>query len=158
MSTALFSLIVSVITILTIIAQVHIKRKTKMNKTEIEDSKNDLLFDINRSIRYNPKRCKFFECLVNFIGLAFSSSVIYAITQENQLVATLSGVIVALVSSLALVIGFGNKARDHRDFINDLSRLQTLLLTEKLSEQLIHEVIAKIREIDSKEPTELICT
>lgn len=129
-----------------------------MNKTEIEDSKNDLLFDINRSIRYNPKRCKFFECLVNFIGSAFSSSVIYAITQENQLVATLSGVIVALVSSLALVIGFGNKARDHRDFINDLSRLQTLLLTEKLSEQLIHEVIAKIREIDSKEPTELICT
>ncbi|UXN37814.1 hypothetical protein N8E87_04955 [Avibacterium paragallinarum] len=132
-----------------------------MNKTEIEleNSKNDLLFDINRSIRYNAKRCRFFECLerlVNFIGLVFSSSAIYAITQENQLVATLSGAVVAVASSLALVIGFGNKARDHRDFINDFSQLQTLLLTTKLSEQLINELTAKMREIDSKEPTVLI--
>lgn len=130
-----------------------------MTKIELENSKRDLLFDINRSIRYNAKRCKFFECLnrfVNFIGVVFSSSIIYAITQEYQLAATLFGVVVTVSSSLALVIGFGDKARDHRDFINDFSQLQTLLLTSELSEKLINDVTAKMCELDSKEPAVLI--
>lgn len=130
-----------------------------MTKIELENSKKDLLFDINRSIRYNSKRCKFFEYLdrfVNFIGLIFSSSAIYVITKEYQLVAILLGAVVTITSSLALVIGFSNKARDHRDFINGFSQLQTLLLTSELSEKLINDVTAKMRELDSKEPAVLI--
>lgn len=134
---------------------------TKINNPTIslETQRKNLLFSIHRSIRYNTKRQRFFECwdrFSNFISVVFGSSSVYAITQQNEHIAIILAVLLSVISAAALVIGFGHKARDHMDFIRQYLSLEHSLLTSELAQAKINEIKHELNRISYSEPPVLV--
>lgn len=131
-----------------------------INKTiNLETQKKNLLFSIGRSVRYNVKRQRFFECwerTTNIIAILFGSGTLYAVMQQYQSAAIVISVILTSLSALSLVIGFSHKARDHRDFAGRFLALKERLLFEPLTQTLCDEIKIAINRIDLEEPPVLI--
>lgn len=130
------------------------------NKTiNLEARKKNLLFSIERSIRYNRKRQRFFECWergMNFLSVLFGSGTLYAILQSHQSIAIAVSIALTVCSSLSLVIGFSEKACDHRDFSQQFLRLKERLIAEPLTLTLCNEIKTGINRIDLEEPPVLV--
>lgn len=125
----------------------------------LEVRKKNLLFSIERSIRYNTKRQHFFECWergTNFLSVLFGSGTLYAVLQSHQSVAIAVSIALTVCSSLSLVIGFSEKARDHRDFSQQFLRLKERLIIEPLTLTLCNEIKIGINRIDLQEPPVLM--
>lgn len=132
----------------------------KPNKAiSLETQKRNLLFNIGRSIRYNIKRQRFFECWergTNFLTILCGSSTVYAVTQQYQSVVVIINILLTALSSLGLVIGFSNKARDHRDFAKQYLNLKEQLTTKPLTQSLCDEIKLAMQRIDLEEPPVLV--
>lgn len=119
-----------------------------------------LQFNLGRSIRYHTKRRKFFDFWdksTTFSALIFSSTATYGIlSADNAKTALIAGAIVTVLSSLALVVGFASKARDHFDFAKQYGALERRLIKESLCERLLKEVTDEKLAIESSEPPILI--
>lgn len=136
---------------------------TTINQTtktiNLDTQKKNLLFSIGRSIRYNVKRQRFFECWergTNALAILFGSSTVYALMQQHQSVAVGISILLTLLSTLSLVIGFGSKARDHRDFAQQYFHLKERLTLEPLTQSLCDEIKIAIQQIDLAEPPVLV--
>ncbi|OOF48643.1 hypothetical protein BKK53_09495 [Rodentibacter trehalosifermentans] len=119
-----------------------------------------LQFNLGRSIRYHTKRRKFFDFwdkATTFSALIFSSTATYGIlSTDNTKTALIAGAVVTVLSSLALVVGFASKARDHFDFVKQYAVLERQLIKEPLSEALLKEITDEKLAIESTEPPVLI--
>ena len=125
------------------------------NKDKLEEELFALQFNLGRSIRYHSRRRKFFDFwdkFTTFCSLIFSSTATYGVLSTNETVTLISGAIVTILSSLSLVIGFSNKARDHFDFIKQYSLLERMSMRDSLSEMLLRKITDEKLSIESTEP------
>lgn len=125
------------------------------NEDKLEDDLFKLQFNLGRSIRYHSRRRKFFDFwdkLTTFCSLVFSSTATYGALSTNEKITLISGAIVTIFSSLSLVIGFSNKARDHFDFVKQYSLLERMSIKEVLSEKLLKQITDEKLFIESTEP------
>lgn len=125
------------------------------NKDKLEEELFALQFNLGRSIRYHSRRRKFFDFwdkFTTFCSLIFSSTATYGVLSTNETVTLISGAIVTILSSLSLVIGFSNKARDHFDFIKQYSLLERMSTRDSLSEMLLRKITDEKLSIESTEP------
>lgn len=81
---------------------------------------------------------------------------LYATLQSYQSVAIAVSIALTVCSSLSLVIGFSEKARDHRDFSQQFLRLKERLIAEPLTLALCNEIKIGINRIDLEEPPVLV--
>lgn len=124
-----------------------------MTTTNLPQRIKSLRFDLNRSIRYNNKRRAFFEKwdrITNFLGLLFGSSTVVALMQQHQNLAMGLSLFLTALSALALLIGFGNKARDHLEYAQQFAQLANQLLAPVTEEQLL-QIEKAMYELDAKE-------
>ena len=113
------------------------------NEDKLEDDLFKLQFNLGRSIRYHSRRRKFFDFwdkFTTFCSLVFSSTATYGVLSTNGKITLISGAFVTIFSSLSLVIGFSNKARDHFDFVKQYSLLERMSIKEVLSEKLLKQI------------------
>ncbi len=97
---------------------------------------HDLVFHVRRSIRYHSRRQRYFDRwhqLVIFFALAFSALPVFVFRTElatylPSWASILPPLLVSLVASLDLVIGFSQKARAHTDFIRQFTDLERQLV------------------------------
>ena len=125
------------------------------NKDKLEEELFKLQFNLGRSIRYHSRRRNFFDFwdkFTTFCSLIFSSTATYGVLSTNEKVTLISGAIVTILSSLSLVIGFSNKARDHFDFVKQYSLLERMSIRESLSEMLLRKITDEKLSIESTEP------
>ena len=128
------------------------------NEDKLEDDLFKLQFNLGRSIRYHSRRRKFFyfwDTFTTFCSLVFSSTATYGVLSTNGKITLISGAIVTIFSSLSLVIGFSNKARDHFDFVKQYSLLERMSIKEVLSEKLLKQITDEKLSIESTEPVVL---
>ena len=128
------------------------------NEDKLEDDLFKLQFNLGRSIRYHSRRRKFFDFWDKFTtccSLVFSSTATYGVLSTNGKITLISGAIVTIFSSLSLVIGFSNKARDHFDFVKQYSLLERMSIKEVLSEKLLKQITDEKLSIESTEPVVL---
>lgn len=128
------------------------------NEDKLEDDLFKLQFNLGRSIRYHSRRRKFFDFwdkFTTFCSLVFSSTATYGVLSTNGKITLISGAIVTIFSSLSLVIGFSNKARDHFDFVKQYSLLERMSIKEVLSEKLLKQITDEKLSIESTEPAVL---
>lgn len=95
----------------------------------VNPSKHDLLFDVQRSIRYHNRRRAFFDTLntvSNVCSVGFGSATIYSLLQttNSHLVTATLAAAVTLVSTVNLVVGSSRMARTHHDFARKFSELE----------------------------------
>ncbi|MDG6881066.1 Uncharacterised protein [Phocoenobacter uteri] len=131
----------------------------KKSTEVLEQRKKSLLFDIRRSQRYHQYRIRFFafwEKMTNFVSLVLSSGAVCSYASAYPNLVWIFSIILAIFSALALVVGFGNKARDHQSFLQDFSQLENDLIKSTLSDDLITDVEARMFALDNKEPPTLI--
>ena len=125
------------------------------NEDKLEDDLFKLQFNLGRSIRYHSRRRKFFDFwdkFTTFCSLVFSSTATYGVLSPNGKITLISGAFVTIFSSLSLVIGFSNKARDHFDFVKQYSLLERMSIKEVLSEKLLKQITDEKLSIESTEP------
>ena len=125
------------------------------NEDKLEDDLFKLQFNLGRSIRYHSRRRKFFDFwdkFTTFCSLVFSSTATYGVLSTNGKITLISGAFVTIFSSLSLVIGFSNKARDHFDFVKQYSLLERMSIKEGLSEKLLKQITDEKLSIESTEP------
>jgi hypothetical protein len=95
----------------------------------LSPTKHDLLFDVQRSIRYHNRRRAFFDTLntiSNVCSVGFGSATVYSLlqtTNSHWVTATLAA-LVTIVSTINLVIGSSRMARTHHDFARKFAELE----------------------------------
>ena len=117
------------------------------------ESFQDLLFDVRRSIRYHSRRQAFYEGLDRWfdfslllLGLGLAAS---AFQSSNWVSA--AGFAVIVVAGLKLVFAFGSKANRHAQFVKDFTRLEKRL-SPGISDDEIDAVHRERLDIEVTEP------
>ena len=117
------------------------------------ESFQDLLFDVRRSIRYHSRRQAFFESLGRWsdfflllLGLGLAASVF-----RNNNWTSAAGFAVIVISGLKLVFVFGVKASRHAQFVKDFTRLEKRLFPG-ISDDEIAAVHRERLDIEVTEP------
>jgi hypothetical protein len=95
----------------------------------LNGSKYDLLFDVQRSIRYHNKRRAFFDSLntvSNVCAVGFGSGTVFSLLQsaDSQWLTASLAAGVTLVSTVNLVIGSNRMARTHHDLARKFTDLE----------------------------------
>jgi hypothetical protein len=131
--------------------------------SQLEKKWNALMFGVRRSIRYHLHRRKFFERLgtwTNFLLIISGSTVIglaskYGTTDNLSIVVV--GAIIAILSSIDLVVGFSNKARDYHDLVKDFSGLEMeMTKCKSITQESLSEFTNKRLAIEENEPPTLL--
>lgn len=135
-----------------------------MSEEKLKEKFHALLFAVRKSIRYHNYRRRFFENWAvwsDFLIIISGGTVVgfstYAISTSQpyyRWIAVLFGGIIGIIGTFDLVIGFSNRARDHRDFVKEFSRLEQDLTNavNVQTENNLVELINRRLEIESNEP------
>jgi hypothetical protein len=134
----------------------------KVDKAEVEEEWRALLFGVRRSVRYHMRRCRFFELFhsfTNVIGvIAGSSAAVTAFAelphQEWRVLGpVIAGAIVAIASTVDLVVGTAAAARLHNDLAKQFVELEKeMTLAGEPTEERLRKLIAKRLTIEAQEP------
>ncbi len=123
--------------------------------TDLKGRWADLLFDIQRSIRYHQRRRGFYDRLdktSNMLSLIFGSAAIFGVLQEKyKVVAIVASGVVTVVSSINLVVGSAQRGRDHTDFMRKYVELEKSMLAGATEERLLKIKEARL-SIEGEEP------
>lgn len=123
--------------------------------TDLKGRWADLLFDIQRSIRYHQRRRGFYDRLdktSNMLSLIFGSAAIFGVLQEKyKVVAIVASGVVTVVSSINLVVGSAQRGRDHTDFMRKYVELEKSMLSGATEERLLKIKEARL-SIEAEEP------
>lgn len=116
---------------------------------------HDLIFRVRRSTRYHSHRQRYFDRwhqVVIFFALAFSALPVFVFRTElatylPSWASIVPPLLVSLVASLDLLVGFSQRARTHTDFIRQFTDLERQLVApdgkEDTTVALVHgEVLA----------------
>lgn len=99
----------------------------------IKEDRHSLMFDVRRSVRYHNRRRSFFDrwgLITNAMTIFFGSAIILTTLQDNGLkwLAIGSAVLIALFSTVDMVVGTAKAGRLHSDLsrrFNELEREMT---------------------------------
>lgn len=117
-----------------------------------------LLFDIRRSARYHLRRRSFFDRLhkaTAAINVISASTSFVGIISSLPLLSTVSAATVTIISTLDLVIGSSQMAREHSDLAKSFIDLERAIIkkpNDKITEEDLSELRDRRLEIESKEP------
>jgi hypothetical protein len=105
--------------------------------------RDELLFNVRRSVRYHDRRTAFFEFLhrlTNFLTILLAGAVLSELlgSPSRPILQALAG-IVALLSAADLVIGFARGADTHRSLKRRFIQLENLLHTGETTKKLQQE-------------------
>lgn len=104
-----------------------------MTTKDLLDSRHDLLFGVQRSIRYHNRRRRFFDRFdmsVNATSLMLGSATVYGVlsSAENEKIALIAACLVSIVSAINLIIGSARQARLHSDLSKRFIRLEKKII------------------------------
>lgn len=118
----------------------------------------ELKFHLGKNIRYHSKRSAFFTCWNNttkILSYIVGSATIVAILAEQyQLYAVLCNLVVLILNACDSFIGFGDKARDYREFYQGYKKLEMALREAKNESDLI-QIWKQADQIELDEPNTL---
>jgi len=127
--------------------------------TDDSSKKEQLLFDIQRSVRYHNRRVAFYERFsktTSAVSLIFGSSSIYAVLKEHKMVAVILAAIVTAFSIIDLIVGTSSKARLHSDLSRRFTSLEkALLLDNDVADEKYNVFYAERLDIEADEPPPL---
>jgi len=121
-------------------------------------SRHELLFDVRRSVRYHTRRRQFFDKwskIFKFITvLSGTATFATALATLSKTWTLGSAVVVALFSTIDLIIGTSEKARLHTDLANKFIELEKdiVVASEELEELQLSELTARRLDIEAEEP------
>lgn len=133
-----------------------------LEKNEIEvfeNKKSDIEFYIGKNLRYHAKRRDFFERwdnatkILNYI--IGSATIVAILAKQYELYAVLCNVLILILSAFDSFIGFGNKARDYKEFYQAYKKLEIKLRGLKTEDE-INLLRQEIDKIELNEPNTLI--
>lgn len=135
-------------------AQVHLEE----NNTQFEDEKFNLQFHLGKNLRYHAKRSAFFSFWNNthkILSYIIGSATIVAIlAKQYELYAVLCNVIILILSAFDSFIGFGDKARDYKEFYQAYKKLEIKWRDAKTVED-ITQLWKEVDNIEINEPNTL---
>jgi len=128
------------------------------NTTDDLDTRwHSLLFDVRRSVRYHTRRRAFFDRydqFTNMVGLVFGSTAVYGVMAAEpglSKVAIGAAAIVTVMSSINLVVGSSQRAREHADFARQFIGLEKMLSVQP-NEDVLAQVTHARLTIEAEEP------
>src|ERR1700687_4189820 len=93
---------------------------------DLELERLNLDFDVSKSIRYHAYRRSFWDAADNWakiLTIISGAAVLVSIIGSNNLVATIFAFVVAVTSTMDVVLGFSRRARTHDGLYRAFSRL-----------------------------------
>lgn len=131
-----------------------------MKIDNISDEMWELLFGVQRSVRYHDRRIRFFERLHSltagltaFLGTG-AFSVLVSESTKYRGAATYAIAAVALLGVFDLVIGYSRRAREHNSIRNRFIELEAGI-TRDSNDELLSEYQARRLIIETDEPPKL---
>lgn len=121
------------------------------------ERRSDILWDVQRSVRYHARRQAFFDRwrrVTSAVGVIFgSAAAVDLLNVGGHVVATVAAFIVAVVSAFDLVVGTGEMARRHDDLRRRFIALEAKIeaLDEPTREQ-VAELCVERLTIEMDEP------
>jgi hypothetical protein len=116
---------------------------------------NELLFGIQRSIRYHDRRIAYFDRwhkVTNVFTILLSGVVLLELTgAESPLWVKIWAAITAVIVAFDLVVGFGHRANEHRDLKRRFCALERRLIQSNSMED-VHSIQVDRSEIEAEEP------
>ena len=112
---------------------------TATNKNNL-DSKHDMLFGVQRSIRYHNRRRRFFDRFdlsVNALSLMLGSTTVYGVLSngDDGRVALIAASLVTVFAAINLVVGSARQARLHADLSKRFIQLEKKIIKIKNPEE-----------------------
>ena len=114
-------------------------------------------FDIGKAIRYHEKRSRFYEhCdkFCNLVALMFGSATVATALQDFKGLGVAFGLLVALISAIALVWGFGKTSLQHWELKIKLHELYNELTCRENDERLL-KIQRQFLDIEAGEPPKM---
>ena len=118
-------------------------------------------FGVHKSIRYHAKRRAFFDGLHRLsmaLAIIGGSAAFFALTGDKTGIAQFASLIVAIATSLDLVLAFPEKAREHDrlcEMFSDLAADFALIDSAHIDRKRIAELKTKRLTLEKNEPTAL---
>ena len=130
---------------------------TPKKRAQIESEWDGLFFGVRRTVRYHLHRRKFFATLkviTDFLVIASGGTVVSlaSSTESKSGWVIFSGAVTAIVGTLDLVLGFSDKARDHRDLVEAFSDLEAEMTADAIAKERLIEFTNKRLKLEVDEP------
>ena len=119
---------------------------------------HNLLFGVRRSVRYHARRRRFFDRLgkfITFFTVVTGVGTVTTLLAESKIATLVCGLLVAVFSTIDLVVGCAESARRHSDLAWDFTQLESQMVKagDDLTDAEIADFICRRLEIESEEPT-----
>jgi hypothetical protein len=91
------------------------------------NERDALLFGVRRSVRYHRRRERFFDAWGKFtsaVNVIFGSAAVTAILGSHPHLGIAAGIVVAVMSTVDLVVGSSTSARNHSDLARRFIELE----------------------------------
>jgi len=124
--------------------------------TDLESRSHELLFGVRRSVRYHRRRARFFDMWgkwTNGLNIIFGSTAAAALVGSRAVLGAIAAGLVAVVSTVDIIIGTSSVARDHTDLARRFIELEReMALAKAHSEDQLREFTGKRLAIEADEP------
>lgn len=121
----------------------------------LESEWHGITFDVRRSVRYHMCRRRTYERfdkITNMLSVIFGSAAVYGVLETNSKSWALgAAAVVTITSSINLVIGSSQRAREHGDLARRFIELEKRLLGEPNAE-VLYQVKQERLTIEAEEP------
>ena len=130
-----------------------------IDKEYLWDKRHAVLYRTEVSTLYHQKRERFFavcDKLGNAVGVIGGSAALASLTNQGLL--AFIALAITIVSSIALVFGFSDRARRHADLAKDLRQLEACIVRCGERDFLEKDILsweADARMLESREPPAL---
>ena len=123
---------------------------------DLESDHFNLLFGVRRSVRYHSRRQMFFDrChkVTSGINVIFGSAALMTILANWPKETTgVAALMVALFSTIDLVVGHSLRARDHQDLYRRYIELENDLVSKPLDAELVTQGTTRRLSLEAEEP------
>lgn len=129
--------------------------ENKASSPSLESRWDELLFHIDRSIRYNDRRCSFWGRLdraSNAINLVMGSGVIFGLLKESGNLSAGCAVLVTIMTATNLVWGFCRMELLHHSLASRYRDIESDMRTTEPSEDVLRSAIRARLAAEKDEP------
>lgn len=132
--------------------------QSQENNQSFDDLKFELKFHLGKNTRYHSKRSAFFSCWNNTNKIVSymvgSATIVSILAEQYQTLAVVCNALVLLLNAFDSFIGFGDKARDYREFYIAYKKLEMKLRDAKIEDDL-NAIWKEADQIELNEPNTL---
>lgn len=129
--------------------------ETIASGANLESRWDELLFHVDRSIRYNDRRSSFWgwlDRMTNAINLIFSSGVLLALLKNNTDMSAMSAALVTVMTATSLVWGFGRMEMRHHSLASRYRDIEADMRSSEPSEDELRLAIRARLAAEKDEP------